>query len=125
MATNVTDKLLGLSPRITLPPHIDPDDFHAVSDYVAPRAIAREVYRHKMAGNRIAVERDGEAVWLEPEEIEVQEALLCDLSDAADARRYRRELLRCSPLRDGMLRRADAAQVKPKPPTNEVKNVPA
>ena len=112
MATNVTDKLLGLSPRITLPPHIDPDDFHAVSDYVAPRAIAREIYRHKMAGNRIAVARDGEDVWLEPEDIEVDEKLLRDLSDAADAIRYREELLRCSPLRQGLLRRANP---KPKP----------
>lgn len=81
MATNVTDKLLGLSPRITLPPHIDPNDFHAVSEYVTPRAIAREIYRHKMAGNRIVVERGGEVVYLEPDEIEVDEALLRDLSD--------------------------------------------
>lgn len=119
MATNVTDKLLGLSKRITLPPDIDPDDFHAVSEYVAPRAIAREVYRHKIAGNRIAVEQDGEVVWLEPEEIEVEEALLHDLSDAADASRYRRELLRCSPLRRGLLRRAGAAHA---PANDEVKD---
>jgi len=81
MATNVTDKLLGLSPRITLPPHIDPNDFHAVSEYVAPRAIAREVYRHKMAGNRIVVQRGGEVVYLEPDEIAVDPALLRDPSD--------------------------------------------
>lgn len=81
MATNVTDKLLGLSPRITLPPHIDPNDFHAVSEYVVPRAIAREIYRHKMAGNRIVVERGGEVVYLEPDEIVVDEALLRDPSD--------------------------------------------
>jgi len=81
MATNVTDKLLGLSPRITLPPHIDATDFHAVSEYVAPRAMAREVYRHKMAGNRIAVERGGEVVYLEPDEIVVDQALLRDPGD--------------------------------------------
>lgn len=115
MGPDFTDKLLGLSKRVTLPPHIDPDDFHAVSEYVAPRAIAREVYRHKVAGNRIAVQynRDDGPVWLEPEEIEVDEKLLRDLSDADDAIAYRRELLRCSPLRKGLLRRAEAERQQP------------
>lgn len=107
MGPDFTDKLLGLSPIITLPPDIDPDDFHAVSEFVAPRAIAREVYRHKVAGNRIVVQYDDSGpVWLEPEEIEVDEKLLRDLSDAEDAVAYRLELLRCSPLRRGLLRRA-------------------
>lgn len=106
MGPDLTDQLLGLSKRITLPPDIDPDDFHAVSEFVAPRAIAREVYRHKVAGNRIVVDHGDGPVWLEPEEIEVDEKLLRDLSDAEDAVAYRLELLRCSPLRRGLLRRA-------------------
>jgi len=117
MVPDLTDQLLGLSKRITLPPGIDPRDFHAVSEFVAPRAIAREVYRHKVAGNRIAVQYnlDDGPVWLEPEEIEVDEKLLRDLSDAEDAIRYREELLRCSPLRKGLLRRAAASDA---PATN-------
>jgi len=82
-----------------------------VSEFVAPRAIAREVYRHKIAGNRIAVQYPGEAPkWLAPEEIEVDEKLLRDSTDAEDAIRYREALLRCAPLRRGLLRRAESAR---------------
>ena len=75
------NKPIKLSRHITLPPHIDKNDFIAVVDYIAPRAIAREVYEHKMAGRSIVVLRDGKAVCLKPEEIEVDEALLRDPSE--------------------------------------------
>ncbi|MCY4243927.1 MAG: hypothetical protein OXU41_01305 [Gammaproteobacteria bacterium] len=79
------DKPIKLSRRITLPPHLDKNDFFAVVDHIAPRAIAREIYRHKIAGRGIVVERDGKVVHLKPEEIEVDEALLRDPSDSDGA----------------------------------------
>lgn len=42
-----------------------------LADRAVRKAVREAVLRHKLLGNPIAVWRDGEVVWIPPEEIEV------------------------------------------------------
>lgn len=58
----------------TIPPDDSPamrvNDFPRILDAMA-RAVREALLQHKRAGNPIAVWRDGEVVWLPPEDIPV------------------------------------------------------
>lgn len=58
---------------------IDPskDLFVIYSDeinLVYARAVKEALRKHKQAGNPVPIERDGKMVWLQPDEIEIEEA---------------------------------------------------
>ena len=38
------------------------------------RAVKEALRKHKQAGNPVPIERDGKMVWLQPDEIEIEEA---------------------------------------------------
>ncbi|HEX6201260.1 MAG TPA: hypothetical protein VF150_13435 [Thermoanaerobaculia bacterium] len=42
-----------------------------LADRAVRKAVREAVLRHKLLGNPIAVWRDGEVLWIQPEEIEV------------------------------------------------------
>ena len=47
-------------------------DIKLIEDALA-RAVREALLRHKQAGNPIAVWRDGQVVWIAPEDIQVEE----------------------------------------------------
>ena len=40
-------------------------------DIACQRAVREALLKHKLAGNPVAISRDGKMVWLQPDEIEV------------------------------------------------------